>query len=65
VASWLVRSSPDQAVRVRDPKTSRARKLFGAIFLKVIFSGHGKRFSKRPKTARILTRVFQVVFSGL
>ena len=31
---------------------------------RVIFLGPGKRFSKHPKTARIRTRVFRIVFSG-
>ena len=76
---WLYKQ-PRQEPGVRfskDPKTSRARRAFlkrpenfsgpktfrGSFW--VNFSGPEKPFSTRPKTPRILTRVFRVVFSGL
>ena len=49
---------------LKRPENFSGPKTFRGSF-RVNFSGPGKRFSKRPKTPRILTRVFRVVFSGL
>ena len=49
---------------LKRPKNFSGPKTFRGSFW-VNFSGPRERFSKRPKTPRILTRVFRVVFSGL
>ena len=49
---------------LKRPENLSGPKTFRGSF-RVNFSGPGKRFSTRPKTPRILTRVFRVVFSGL
>ena len=49
---------------LKRPENFSGPKTFRGSF-RVNFSGPGKRFSTRPKTPRILTRVFRVVFSGL
>ena len=51
-------------VFLKRPENFSGPKTFRDSF-RVNFSGPGKRFSTRPKTPRILTRVFWVVFSGL
>ena len=48
---------------LKRPENFSGPKTFRGSF-RVNFPGHGKRFSTRPKTPRILTRVFRVVFSG-
>ena len=49
---------------LKRPENFSGPKTFRGSF-RVNFSGPGKRFSTRPKTPRILTRVFRVVFPGL
>ena len=49
---------------LKRPENFSGPKTFRGSF-RVNFSGPGKRFLTRPKTPRILTRVFRVVFSGL
>ena len=49
---------------LKRPENFSGPKTFRGSF-RVNFPGPGKRFSTRPKTPRILTRVFWVVFSGL
>ena len=49
---------------LRRPENFSGPKTFRGSF-RVNYSGPGKRFSTRPKTPRILTRLFRVVFSGL
>ena len=49
---------------LKRPENFSGPKTFRGSF-RVNFSGPGKRFSTRPKTPWILTRVFRVVFSGL
>ena len=49
---------------LKRPENFSGPKTFRGSF-RVNFSGPGKRFSTRPKTPRILTRVFWVVFSDL
>ena len=66
--SWYRNADPENLESwrafLKRPENFSGPKTFRGSF-QVNFSGPGKRFSTRPKTPRILTRVFRVVFSGL